>query len=502
MSHYPDRLQSISDATEKLLMSAPDADVSTLREEISKLSVASARLGRVLRASPSTLPSVKVARFITAAEGASLMIESMIALTGHGPNADPADPVAEKELGAITTTLLRVADDARQEAMRSIRTEIEASSETLSAWANDAEDPHRIAASMIRSEMLADAFVGSDNAGVPALAETRGRGLLSKIVPFQRGPKTVSMSDETMEAAMLYLQDRYRGHANPLENSQRHYAEGTVLTNSKLQERGLSSSIGNRKIVFHILPTIPTVMTPLWEKQAEQRAGDWEALRRALSFKDDPEFRNAVRHAMIMALNDLGYQAGSGVPLPKARIEDPIVRAAVFSTLSAIGANPLHDAKEISAISNFDPFGIRSGIQSVLRRTPGAALRPDFLTGSIGLTLSDHTVSPEGVMATLKETIAELKDKGKYLQSKIFGANLDVKISLKQEAVSACENIGENVIEAMRLYEEKKDIWSHAAGDYIPHGIVCFPDENGEFVIQKEGRKSTLSAKTETPEGP
>ena len=160
MNDMMSRLKDVAAQTQKLRLSAPPQNVSRVRGLSENLSEALVRMIRALSSSPEAIPSLRIARFVTAAEGANQNMIRLTSLRGQNQEEDADLDAAEEDLADVVGILTAAAESARLDVLSSIKSDLSATRDLINAWnmpavtQTAAADPERNSRAQTRRDLV------------------------------------------------------------------------------------------------------------------------------------------------------------------------------------------------------------------------------------------------------------------------------------------------------------------------------------------------------------
>ena len=134
MNDMMSRLKDVAAQTQKLRLSAPPQNVSRVRGLSENLSEALIRMIRAVSSSPEAITSLRIARFVTAAEGANQNMIRLTSLRGQNQEEDTDLDAAEEDLADVVGILVAAAESARLDVLSSIKSDLSATRDLINAW--------------------------------------------------------------------------------------------------------------------------------------------------------------------------------------------------------------------------------------------------------------------------------------------------------------------------------------------------------------------------------
>lgn len=418
-----DRLKNISHDAKQLIALSPIGNVSKLRGFAEQIDRSAVKLTRVLQAAPNSIPAVRAARFSSSAETVLDGIRTLCALYGHDADASMISHESEAEMAAVVSGLGAFAEQARQEAISTVRQNLQTSAEVVAAWnmplAVSSSESALIAKDTAYDGTLSSVFLkGShSNAGasqpvVPKLG-FMSRLVRKKLPTASEGKEQVKVSAALVNEVMSAMGGQQRdgnkvyGRNFPKFKGEKE-SPVAVWISSDMDEWGLSVTSYKHHAYVHLTYEPPKVMTEAWRAVAKDVCGDPDSLHRALVFKDDPSFRDTLNTTLISGLSRMEKQIAAGIPMPQIVIKDPVMKAAITMTLTAMGQRRLLGTTSKELTDTADPFGIRKGLEMVMSENPGLDVQPR--TGGIALLTQKSIITPTGIVAQLEDNIRAYRE--------------------------------------------------------------------------------------------
>lgn len=446
MNDMISRLKDVVEQTQKLRLSAPSQNVSRVRGLSENLSEALIRMIRAVSSSPEAIPSLRIARFVTAAEGANQNMIRLTSLRGQNQEEDTDLDAAEEDLADVVGILVAAAESARLDVVSSIKSDLSATRDLINAWNMPAvtQSPSKI------SDAVSGAFVSAFNQKpeTPLTRPVPKTSFMSRMLwkqPKSAETEVIQVDDGFMRSLMHGAE---KATQQGVVSNYDLCAEG-VLNSPSLSSYGLNAQTYSYRVYFTLSGAAPEQKTRLWESIAENVSGASDALHRALLFKDDPEFRASLESTLHELLSSLETQALGGVPLPTHKIKDPVVSAAVTSTLRMMGKTRTSLKDEMFVKDReYDPFDLRARLKRVMEQNPGISIEP--YKNDIVLMTCDSINTPTGVAAELASTLKPLP----LGNSRLGIAKAPLTFVAKPGAEQLVADFSENLMSALDAYDD------------------------------------------------
>ena len=463
MNDMISRLKDVAAQTQKLRLSAPPQNVSRVRGLSENLSEALIRMIRAISSSPEAIPSLRIARFVTAAEGANQNMIRLTSLRGQNQEEDADLDAAEEDLADVVGILTAAAESARLDVLSSIKSDLSATRDLINAWNMPAvtQNPSNI------SDAISGAFVSAFNqkSETPLTKPIPKTSFMSRVL--RRQPKSA-------EAEVIQVDDQFMNSL--LHGAEKSTQKGVVknydlcaegeMNSPSLSTYGLNAQFYSYRVYFTLSGVAPEQKTRLWESLAELISGSSDALHRALLFKDDPEFRASLETSMHELLSSLETQALGGVPLPTHEIKDPVISAAIMSTLRMMGKTRTLKDDSFAKDKKYDPFRLRDRLKRVMEQNPGVSIEP--YKKEIVLMTCDSVNTPTGVAAALASTLSPLPLENPLREI----AKTPLTFIAKPGAEQLVADFSKNLMSALDAYDDfQRRHWSSPVLKSKP--VVC-----------------------------
>lgn len=421
------RLRAISSSALELSRGAPAPELSQIRDVAARVSQASDKLVRVLRASSQNGNAVRIARFSTTAETVIEKMNTLCVLYGQDVTPDQVSNAAEDQLREVAKTLVSFAEITMQESIQSISDDLMSAAEQVTTWnvpalsiAPAAVSTHGAGGELALTFMHIPETKKKD---VLTEADHKSRTLFTRL--FSKRPvdtpkpkeKTLNYDKEVSDDHVDFVMKAFGNNAKSItetvyvpnldSDSYRDVDYVMRWQHPLLTRYGLGAATQNLRTIVVLGNTPPEVMTNVWEKIAQGICGDPESLRQALHLRHNDDFRDNLRKQIGNALSRMETQIESGSPMPISDINDPVVRSAALCTLRGMSKQPLMSGKTLVRGKWYDPFGIRKQIEALHEKCPGIEIsaRPDGLA----LVTKNGYVKPFGVTAHLHTHVSGAK---------------------------------------------------------------------------------------------